>query len=150
MKRLKRTVIDVGNMFDKKLGELSRQYELMQSRLNLCRGGEREQLKIELNKASAEYENSFDKLMETAANSRSPAVSALAAAQADYFKKAEEALKKKLPEYMRSEAGVKGENVAEAEALYAEYAVDFAVQAMKYAAITVMAAVEAQFNLVNN
>ena len=88
----------MGNMFDKKLGELSRQYELMQSRLNLCRGGEREQLKIELNKASAEYENSFDKLMETAANSRSPAVSALAAAQADYFKKAEEALKKKLPE----------------------------------------------------
>ena len=56
-------------------------------------------------------------------------------------------MKDELPKYLHSEIGDDAETDAEAYALYAEYAIDFAVQSMRYALIAAMKAIDAQNEL---
>lgn len=127
-----------------KLYELEKSYGLMQSRLRLCQETDPEKLVHELQELKDEYEEKNHLLEQNAENSRSPAVAALSKEQVNFFKNAENIVKNKLPEYLRSEAPDDGEASAEAYSLYAEYAIDFAVQAMRYALISAIEAIEAQ------
>lgn len=127
-----------------KLYELEKSYGLMQSRLRLCQETDPEKLVHELQELKDEYEEKNYLLEQNAENSRSPAVAALSKEQVNFFKNAENIVKNKLPEYLRSEAPDDGEASAEAYSLYAEYAIDFAVQAMRYALISAIEAIEAQ------
>ena len=129
-------------MFAVKLYELERQYGRMQSRLRLCRQ--------ELQRVMEEYQEDELLLLNNVENSRSPAVAALAGAQLDYSRRAEEILEQELPEYLRDEDGSAPEegakHQAEAAALYAEYAIDFAVQSMRYALMTALKAMDMQMD----
>lgn len=132
-----------------KLYELEQNYEKMEGRLHLCQNSDKSKLTRELQQLKDEYEEKNFLLKKSAEHSRSPAVTALSAEQMKFFKNAENIIKTKLPLYMQSEEAYTDETKAEASALYAEYAVDFAVQAMRYALISSMEAIIAQLESEN-
>jgi hypothetical protein len=85
-------------------------------------------------------ENDF--LLQSRINSsRSPAVSKLAAAQMDYSKNTEEILQKVA---LGFQDGMAQETELESAALYAEYAIDFATQAMRHALLASLCAINLQ------
>ena len=133
-----------------KLYELEKSYGLMQSRLRLCQETDPEKLVHELQELKDEYEEKNYLLEQNAENSRSPAVAALSKEQVNFFKNAENIVKNKLPEYLRSEAPDDGEASAEAYSLYAEYAIDFAIQSMRYALVAALKAIDLQMNAEEN
>ena len=121
-------------IFAVKLCELERQYGLLQTRLELCQGAGHEKIR----------DNAL--LMERRAEgSRSPAVAELSSAQRDYDRRVEEILREKLPRLMRGEEDPQEEH-AEAAALYAEYAIDFASQAMRGALLAALIAIDQQMS----
>lgn len=130
-----------------KLYELEKSYGLMQSRLRLCQEAEPDKLRRELQELKDEYEEKNYLLQQNAENSRSPAVAALSKRQVEFFKNAENIMKNDIPKYLHSETSDDAETGAEAYALYAEYAIDFAVQSMRYALIAAMNAIDAQNEL---
>lgn len=130
-----------------KLYELEKAYGQMQSRLRLCQEAEPEKLRRELQELKDEYDEKNYLLEQNAQSSRSPAVAALSERQVEFFKNAETVMKDELPKYLHSEIGDDAETDAEAYALYAEYAIDFAVQSMRYALIAAMKAIDAQNEL---
>lgn len=134
-------------MFAVKLYELEQQYGRMQSRLRLCQQENHPKIIQELQKASDEYLENELLLKRNVESSRSPAVAALADAQLEYLEKTRKILDQKLPAYLRGEAETASGNLAEASALYAEYAIDFAVQSMKYALIASLKAIDLQMNM---
>lgn len=133
-------------IFAAKLYELERQYGLMQSRLRLCQQEDHKKIRRELQKASDEYRENELLLKCSVESSRSPAVTALADAQLSYFMKAEKIMEQELPAYLRSETGTASESRTEASALYAEYAIDFAVQSAKYALLAALKAIDMQMS----
>ena len=137
-------------MFAVKLYALERQYGRMQSRLRLCQQDDHQKIRQELQRVMEEYQEDELLLLNNVENSRSPAVAALAGAQLDYSRRAEEILEQELPEYLRDEDGSAPEegakHQAEAAALYAEYAIDFAVQSMRYALMTALKAMDMQMD----
>lgn len=130
-----------------KLYELEKAYGQMQSRLRLCQEAEPEKLRRELQELKDEYEEKNYLLKQNAKNSRSPAVATLSERQVEFFKNAVTVIKDELPKYLNSETNDDAETSAEAYALYAEYAIDFAVQSMRYALIAAMKAIDAQNEL---
>lgn len=133
-------------MFAIKLYELEQQYGLMQSRLRLCQCEEHPKIQQDLHKAIDEYmENEF-LLQKSVDSCRSPAIAALAGAQLDYYKAARKILEQELPNYLCSEASTASEDKTEAAALYGEYAIDFAVQSMRYALIAALKAMDLQMS----
>lgn len=130
-----------------KLYELEKSYGLMQSRLRMCQEAEPDKLRRELQELRDEYEEKNYLLEQNAQNSRSPAVAALSKRQVEFFKNAENIMKNDIPKYLHSETSDDAETGAEAYALYAEYAIDFAVQSMRYALIAAMKAIDAQNEL---
>lgn len=137
-------------MFAVKLYELEREYGRMQSRLRLCQQDGHQKIRQELQRITEEYQEDELLLLNNVENSRSPAVAALADAQLDYSRRAEKILEQELPEYLRDEDGSApeegAEHQAEAAALYAEYAIDFAVQSMRYALMTALKAMDMQMD----
>lgn len=129
-----------------KLYELEKSYGLMQSRLRMCQKAEPDKLRRELQELKDEYEEKNYLLEQNAKNSRSPAVAVLSERQVEFFKNTENIMSN-LPEYLHSEVYEDNEVNAEAYALYAEYAIDFAVQSMRYALIAAMKAIDAQNEL---
>ena len=137
-------------MFAVKLYELERQYGRMQSRLRLCQQDDHQKIRQELQRVMEEYQEDELLLLNNVENSRSPAVAALAGAQPDYSRRAGKILEQELPEYLQDEDGSApeegAEHQAEAAALYAEYAIDFAVQSMRYALMTALKAMDMQMD----
>ena len=68
----------------------------------------------------------------------------LSAVQLEYQQRMEAILRAKLPRYLHCAATDTAADRAEAAALYAEYAMDFAAQAMRRALQSALAAVELQ------
>lgn len=131
-------------MFAIKLYELEQQYGLMQSRLRLSQQEDHIKIQHELQKAADEYRENELLLQKNVEGCRSPAVAALAGAQLQYFGTVREILEHELPDYLRSEAVESSDDKTEAAALYAEYAIDFAVQSTRYALIAVLKAMDLQ------
>lgn len=137
-------------IFAAKLYELEQQYGRMQSRLHLCQQEDHKKIRQELQRASDEYKENELLLKSNVESSRSPAVTALADAQLGYFQTAEKILEQELPDYLRSETEPASASQAEAFALYAEYAIDFAVQSVKYALLSALKAIDVQMDVEEN
>lgn len=133
-------------MFAIKLYELEQQYGRMQSRLRLCQQEDHPKIQRELQKAMDEYKENELLLQKNVEGSRSQAVAALAGTQLEYYKTVRKILERKLPEYLHCETSTSPEDRTEAAALYAEYAIDFAVQSTRYALIAALKAIDLQMN----
>ncbi len=133
-------------MFAIKLYELEQQYGRMQSRLRLCQQEDHPKIQQELQKATDEYKENELLLQKNVEGSRSQAVAALAGAQLEYYKTVRKILEQELPEYLHCETSTSPEDRTEATALYAEYAIDFAVQSTRYALIAALKALDLQMS----
>lgn len=134
------------DLFAIKLYEMEQQYGRLQTKLRICSQEDHQQIRIELEQAKREYREKNLLLQQSIENGRSKAVSALAAAQLECQQKAEKLLNSKLPESLHSEANTQLEDEAEAAALYAEYAMDFSTQAMQYAFLSALRALDLQLD----
>ena len=132
-------------IFAVKLCELERQYGLLQTRLELCQGAGHEKIRDILQDELNDYRENALLMERLAEGSRSPAVAELSSAQRDYDRRVEEILREKLPRLMRGEEDPQEEQ-AEAAALYAEYAIDFASQAMRGALLAALIAIDRQMS----
>lgn len=119
-------------MFVIKLKELNQQYGKLQSSIMLCQNGNHNKIRHEIMKIKDECLENDLLLQNRIDYSRSHAVSELAAAQMDYSKKTKKILKKNL------------RCSGELAALYAEYAIDFAIQAMSHALLASLCAIDLQ------
>ncbi len=132
-------------IFAVKLCELERQYGLLQTRLELCQGAGHEKIRDILQDELNDYRENALLMERRGKASRSPAVAELSSAQRDYDRRVEEILREKLPRLMRGEEDPQEEQ-AEAAALYAEYAIDFASQAMRGALLAALIAIDRQMS----
>ena len=126
-------------MFAVKLCELEHQYGLLRSRLELCQGADHEKIRHLLADVLDDYRENALLLGRSVEGCRSPAVAELAGVQRDYSKRMEELLRDRLPRLMHGEEDPQEER-AEAAALFAEYAIDFAAQAVRSALLAALAA----------
>lgn len=126
-------------MFSAKLREMEREYGTMQRELRRLEAG-RENSPRELERIWREYEEQLARLERTARTCRSPAMARMADLQREYERKMEQILQERL-------TGAGAEGQAEATALYAEYAMDFAVQTMRYALMAALSAAQLEKNV---
>lgn len=126
-------------MFSAKLREMEREYGTMQRELRRLEAG-RENSPRELERIWREYEEQLARLERTARTCRSPAMARMADLQREYERKMEQILQERL-------TGAGAEGQAEAAALYAEYAMDFAVQTMRYALMAALSAAQLEKNV---
>ena len=137
--------MEVGQgIFAVKLCELEQEYGRLQSRIHLFQEKDPERVSQELERLVDEYQERKLLLEERIRSCRSPAVAALAQAQLEFGQRAERILQEDLPAAVKESGRSAAESQAEAVALYAEYAVDFATQAMRYALTTALAAMVLQ------
>lgn len=127
-----------------KLHELEQQYKHLQNRLEICEREDPGQIHRELESAKKEYDALRQRLKNAVENSRSPAVSRLAKVQLAYGRETENLLKEQVVADLHSDANTPVEDREEASALYAEYAIDFASMAVKYALIASLSAMDMQ------
>lgn len=132
------------DIFTAKLHELEQQYECLRKRLEICTAQSHGQIHRELESATQEYNSLELRLKQIVKNSRSPAVSSLAKVQLEYSQKTERLLKDQITADLHSDANTPGEDREEASALYAEYAIDFASMAVKYALLASLSALDMQ------
>lgn len=132
------------DIFTAKLHELEQQYECLRKRLEICNTQSHRQIHRELESARQEYNSLELRLKQIVKNSRSPAVSSLAKVQLEYSQKTERLLKDQITADLHSDANTRGEDREEASALYAEYAIDFASMAVKYALLASLSALDMQ------
>lgn len=132
------------DIFTAKLHELEQQYECLRKRLEICNAQSHRQIHRELESARQEYNSLELRLKQIVKNSRSPAVSSLAKVQLEYSQKTERLLKDQITADLHSDANTPGEDREEASALYAEYAIDFASMAVKYALLASLSALDMQ------
>lgn len=131
-------------VFSFKLYELEQEYDKMRSRLKSFQSGSHEDIRLHRRQLMEECREN-DILLESRVRSgRSPAVTALSEAQLAYRTRSKQILEQELPVYMHSDNGDKHEEQAEAAALYAEYAIDFAVQATRQALLAALSAMDLQ------
>jgi len=132
------------NMFTSKLNELDAEYTQMISKLKLCYKGTIEDIHRageELLKDCLAQESG---LQDVISSGRSQAITELSKLQLQYFQEIRAAATEKIPQYLNDMSDLTGTSRAEATALYAEFAIDNAVQAMRYALHAMLFAVELQ------
>ncbi len=132
-------------LFAVKLCQLEEQYRDMRSKIYLMQQDDHEVIKQELKKMEEAYDKTMQLLRENTRGCRSPAVKALNEAQIVYDSKIKEIMQKDMPHYIRGED--RQEAKAEGRALYAEYSIDFAIQAVQSALMAVLSALDEQMNL---
>ena len=137
-------------MFAIKLYELEQQYRIMQGRIRLCGRLNGPELEQELTRARQEYRDTALSLQESVKGCRSPAAAQLAGAQLEFAKRLEELWDGgRLEKALHTEKNCPAEERAEAAALYAEYAIDCAVQSMQFALIAALYAAGRQLDAEN-
>ena len=132
------------SIFAVKLYEMEEQYGKLQCRIRLCEQGGSGKIHSELKKAEEEYKENTMLLEEKARSSRSLAVQRLIRAQLDYRQKTEDLMKDDIIKDIHSEDSSPEEDKTEADLLYAEFAMDFAMLAMQQALISALAALDRQ------
>lgn len=134
-------------LFDIKLSEMEKQYERIQKRIHICEQKNQKEIRKELQKALDEYHKQSLMLKKNISSGRSPAVKELSRILLECGKKMETLLKDgEMEKYLHCEKNSPFEDKAEATALYAEYAIDYAIQTMQYALIVSLLAMDLQIN----
>ena len=124
-------------IFAAKLYELEQEYGRLLSRLQLLQRERPEQIRQVKHQMQEEYREHSLMLEETARSCRSRTMARLAQLQRDYEQQTSDL------------AAAAGGDRAEAMTLSAEYAIDYATQAMRYALITALQALELQMGASN-
>lgn len=127
-------------IFAVKLYELERQYGMLRSRLQICQGGDREKLRRSIEALRDECRANDVMMQGKISGSKSPFVAELYQAQLSYDERTEGDITKLVSACKTPDAR------ADAIALYAEFAIDFATQAMNHALLAAMYAVDAQIS----
>ena len=130
--------------FAVKLQELDGQYRQLREGLEHCPLDDRASVRRLLAGLREECEQRASELERRAAGSRSPAVAELSKAQLIYYRQTRRLLEERLPGYIHSENSDAAQDRAEALALYAEFALDFAAQSMRCALLAGLSALDAQ------
>ena len=134
--------MELGNgIFAVKLWELEQEYGRLQSRLQLFQGRDLDQIEQECQRLKDEYREHDLLLSQVVQTCRSPAVAWLSGIQRDYGQQVEQILQNGLPKDLWTQ-NPSVESQAEAMALYAEFAIDFATQAMRHALISAFTALK--------
>ena len=123
-----------------KICQLEQDYQTLENCLRACRNLEEEDLALQLRQVWRAYSQADSHLEEAIRSSRSPAICKLAQAQRTYDRTVEALMEETLPADLHSEASTPGEDRTEARMLCAEYAVDFARQAVRRAMLVVLSA----------
>lgn len=131
-------------LFSVKLRELERQYQEMKNQIALMQQKDHEKIRQELQKRKNIYDKTIRLLREKTSDCRSPAVKALNEAQTAYDLQVQTIMKEDMPRYMGGYE--RQEAKAEAKALYAEYSIDFAVQAAQSALLAALSALDEQMS----
>lgn len=131
-------------VFIAKLDELKRQQEELMDCLSRFQSADTADIDDYLRQLNDEYQENTELLKSCIREGRSPAIVALSEAQLAYYNHMRDILKDRLPAYMDS--GDRNQDQAEAAALYAEYAIDFASQAIRHALMVSLKAIELQNN----
>lgn len=126
-----------------KLHELEQQQGKLQTGIRICQKESIEEIKKEIREVETECEEQDLLLEQSVKNACSKAVSELADAQLAYDEKVKKISDKTLPESICGRGSLK-EGSAEANMLYAEYCIDFAIRAAKNALRAALIAVEAE------
>lgn len=134
-------------IFAVKLSTLERQCKQTLGCLRLCQTEDHEKIQQELERVLGEFQSIERRLLKGVNTSRSPAVVALSSAQLSYDRRVRGILQDKLPGYLHGEDSSFSADQVEAISLYGEYAIDFAAQAMCYAHLVILSAVDAQISL---
>ena len=131
-------------LFAIKLYEMEQQYAKIQSRIQICGQEDQQKVRMELQKAVDEYREHAEILRKNVEGSRSRAVTELARTQLEYSQAMAKLFDGSLEQYFQSEDGSRLENQVEATTLYAEYAMDYAMQTMRHALIAALTAMDLQ------
>lgn len=132
------------SIFAMKLCQLEREYGHLQNRIQLFQGKHLDQIHQERERLQNEYEE-YDLLLDkTAQFCRSHTMAHLAELQRNYAQQAEELLQAQMQAVNTRGKSTNFQDSAEAMALYAEFSIDFATQAMRYALIAAFRAMELQ------
>lgn len=130
-----------------KLEELDMQYKSLHNHIKMCKRAAPGQIRKEIEAILEENKENRRMMQEAIQNGRSPAITAMSKLQLEYAKKSS-AILEALPFFLGSddlyEKENKHEEEMEASALYAEYAVDFAQQAIRQAILAVLNVVETE------
>ena len=137
-------------LFAIKLYEMEQQFGKMQSRIRICEQENPEKIHQELENAIKEYKEQTLIFQKSIEGCCSEAVAELARALVECRNKMEALLENgKLERYLHSETSNTADDHAEATTLYAEYAMDYAVQTIQFALIAALSAMEAQLDTEN-
>lgn len=124
-----------------KLHELELQQSRLQTGIRRCQKESIEELKKEIREIEDECETEDLLLEQSVKEARSKAVSKLAEAQLSYDRKLAEIVETTLQDSIKGNETLK-ESKTEANMLYAEYCIDFAIRASKQALRAAMTAVK--------
>ena len=116
-----------------KICQLEQDYQTLEDCLRACRDLEEADIDLQLRRVWRAYREASCGLEEAIRSSRSPAMRRLAQAQHTYDRTVQALLEETLPADLHSEGTTPGEDRTEARMLCAEYAVDFARQAVRRA-----------------
>ncbi len=125
-------------IFYSKLQDMSKDYEQLYCRISFAQNHSKH-LDQDIASVKREIEVNNLLLRDTVAHSSSPALSMLASIHLNYCEQMD-ALRKTLDKYM----GETHHEQAEALALYAEHAMDFATQAIRFALLAALEAIHIQ------
>lgn len=130
--------------FAVKMYALEQQYEEMRGRILMYQQTDHARIRSELSRIEVACHRDELSLQESIASCDSPAVVALAGVQKEYIEKARDVLERYIGQYRSGVLSDDRENRAEAMALYAEYAIDFATQAINHAQLATLSAIDLQ------
>lgn len=120
-------------IFAVKLCQMEEAYGHLQSRIRVCQGKSTEELRKNLSQLLEEYDEEGILLKQQAEGSALASVRQLAQAGYQYQRQTEPLLRQGLAREIAGNGAEGEEAQAEASALFAEYAIDFATQSMRYA-----------------
>ena len=129
-----------------KIIELEIELERLMKRMRICQSGDADKIHQSYQQIIEECQKNDRDLQKRIEGCRSPAVAELSKAQLTYCKSTEQLLSEKLSVFLHSSETTPTEDRLEALALYAEYAVDFAVQAVRHAQLASLASASAELN----
>ncbi len=128
-------------LFAVKLREMEKAYVRLQCRIELCQSTDQDRLLKEIDILKDECLENDILLRKTAQGSRTPEVAELAGVQLTYDQHAQQCLEKTLSQSAASD------EQAEAATVYAEFAIDQAIQSMNHALLAALIAVEKQLTV---
>ena len=134
------------NPFQSKLRELDQEYRRMEKWIQICHVGTKKEVKAVKETLLQEFREDERQMEDMVDSGRSQVVSKLAAAQLEHYRSNAIALEH-AAEYFKQIGKEEEADRAESMALYAEFAMDHAVHAVRYALLAVCSAVEMQMQI---